>query len=311
MKKLKDYLLLYLKGIAMGSADVVPGVSGGTIAFITGIYETLLNSIKAIDREALVYLGSFDVKGFWKHVNGSFLITLAFGIATSVLSLAKIITDLLASHPIQLWSFFFGLIIISALIILREIKKCSFSIMLAILVGVVVAYYITSATPAETPEASWFLFIAGAFAICATILPGISGSFILLLFGKYEYVLTAIKEMSIMDLLFFGLGCIFGILSFARLVSWLFKKYHDITIGVLIGFMIGSLNKVWPWKETVETFLDRHNEIKPLYQVNILPNQYLSKSGEEPFFIQAIGFAAVGFLVVLLIDRVAFWLKKD
>ena len=182
--------------------------------------------------------------------------------------------------------------------------------MLAILVGVAVAYYITSATPAETPEASWFLFIAGAFAICAMILPGISGSFILLLFGKYEYVLTAIKEMDIMDLLFFGLAA-FGILSFARLVSWLFKKYHNITIGVLSGFMIGSLNKVWPWKETVATYVDRHNEVKPLYQVNILPNDYLAKSGEEPFFIQAIGFAAAGFLVVLLIDRVAFWLKKD
>lgn len=311
MKKITGYLLLYLKGIAMGSADVVPGVSGGTIAFITGIYETLLDSIKSVDKEAFGYLKSFDIKGLWKHVNGSFLLTLMLGIATSVLSLAKIITELLASHPIQVWSFFFGLIVISALIILREIKQWHFGIIIAILVGIAVAYFITSSKPAETPEASWFLFIAGAFAICAMILPGISGAFILLLFGKYEYVLTAIKEMNIMDILFFGLGCIFGLLSFARLVSWLFKKYHNITVGVLSGFMIGSLNKVWPWKETVETYIDRHNEVKPLAQVNILPNDYLTKTGEEPFFLEAIGFAAAGFLIVLLIDRVAYWLKKD
>ncbi len=311
MKKITDYLLLYLKGIAMGSADVVPGVSGGTIAFITGIYETLLNSIKSVDREALGYLKSLDIKGLWKHVNGKFLLTLIIGIATSVLSLAKIITELLASHPIQVWSFFFGLIIISALIILREIKNWNFGVMLAILIGVAIAYFITSSTPAETPEAPWFLFIAGAFAICAMILPGISGSFILLLFGKYEYILSAIKEMRVMDILFFGLGCVFGILSFARLVSWLFKKYHNATIGVLSGFMIGSLNKVWPWKETVETYIDRHNEVKPLYQVNVLPNDYLAKTSQEPFFIEAIGFAAAGFLIVLLLDRLAFYLKKD
>ena len=311
MKKVTDYLLLYFKGMAMGSADVVPGVSGGTIAFITGIYETLLNSIKSVDKQALLLLKSFDMKELWRHVNGKFLITLILGIATSVLSLAKVITDLLANYPIQVWSFFFGLIVISALIILREIKQWNFGIMLAILIGAAIAYYITSAIPAETPEASWFLFIAGAVAICAMILPGISGSFILLLFGKYEYVLSAIKEFRVIDMVIFGLGCLFGILSFARLVSWLFKKYHNATIGVLSGFMIGSLNKVWPWKETVETYVDRHNEVKPLYQVNVLPNDYLTKTIQEPFFIEAIGFAAAGFLIVLLLDRLAFFLKKD
>lgn len=311
MKKLVEYVLLYLKGIAMGGADVVPGVSGGTIAFITGIYETLLNSIKSFDLEALKRLKTLDIKGFWRHINGSFLITLFAGIATSVLSLANLITFLLNNHPIQVWSFFFGLIVISALIILREIKKWNFGVIIAMLAGIAIAYFITATTPAETPEAPWFMFIAGAVAICAMILPGISGSFILLLFGKYEYVITAIKEFRIADLLFLGLGCIVGLLSFARLVSWLFKKFHNLTVGLLSGFMIGSLNKVWPWKDTLETYVDRHGEIKPLFQVNILPNEYLAKSGADPFFLEAIAFAAFGFLLVLGIDRLAAYISPN
>lgn len=311
MKGIKDYILLYLKGIAMGSADVVPGVSGGTIAFITGIYETLLNSIRSIDLEALSYLRKFQIKQLWEHVNGNFLLVLLLGIATSVLTLAKVITTLLADHPIQVWSFFFGLIVISALIILREVKKWNIGVIIAIVLGIVAAYFITSATPAQTPESSWFLFIAGAVAICAMILPGISGSFILLLFGKYEYVLTAIKDFKITDIIFFALGCLVGILSFARLVSWLFNKYHNLTIGVLSGFMIGSLNKVWPWKETVETYIDRHNEVQPLYEINVLPNDYYIKTGLEPHFLEALGFAAAGFLIVLFVDRLGVWLKKE
>ncbi|KYG76198.1 putative membrane protein [Roseivirga ehrenbergii] len=305
MKNIKEFILLYFKGIAMGSADVVPGVSGGTIAFITGIYETLLNAIRSVDLQALQYLKKFQIKALWKHVNGNFLLPLLAGIATSVLTLAKVITHLLAEYPIQVWSFFFGLIVISALIILREIKHWNIGVFVAIALGIVIAYFITSATPAETPESSWFLFIAGAVAICAMILPGISGSFILLIFGKYEFILSAVKEFRVLDIAIFGLGCIIGLLSFARLVSWLFKKYHNITIGVLSGFMIGSLNKVWPWKEAIETYIDRHGDLKPLVQANVLPNQYYVKTGAEPFFLEAILFAAAGFLVVLAMDRVA------
>lgn len=285
----------------MGGADVVPGVSGGTIAFITGIYETLLNAIKSIDLEAFNLLKRLQIKALWNHVNGSFLITLLLGIATSVLTLAKVITGLLHDYPIQVWSFFFGLIIISALIVLKEIKRWNIGVFLAIIVGAAIAYLITSATPAETPEASWFLFVAGAFAICAMILPGISGAFIMLLFGKYEYILTAIKEFRIVDIAIFGLGCIVGILTFSRLVSWLLNKYHQITIAVLSGFMLGSLNKVWPWKRTVETYVDRHGEVKPLVEVNILPNEYVG----EPYFLQAVLFAAGGLLLVFGIDRLA------
>ena len=311
MTSIKNILLLYLKGVAMGSADVVPGVSGGTIAFITGIYERLLNAIKGIDLQALKLLRKGAFKELWQYIDGTFLVVLVAGIGTSVFSLAKVITHLLSAYPIHVWSFFFGLIVISALIILREIKKWNIGVFLAILVGIAAAYFITSATPAETPESSWFLFIAGAVAICAMILPGISGSFILLLFGKYEYILTVIKDFKIGDMLIFGMGCIVGLLSFARLVGWLFKKFHNITVGVLSGFMIGSLNKVWPWKEAVQTYIDRHNEVKPLVEVNVLPSDYLAKTGQEPFFLQAILFAAGGFLIVLAIDRLAAYLKSD
>lgn len=311
MNKGLGYILLYLKGIAMGGADVVPGVSGGTIAFITGIYEKLLDSIKRFDLDALSLLRGLEIKKLWQHVNGTFLLVLFAGIATSILSLANIITFLLNNHPIQVWSFFFGLIVISALIILREVKKWNFGVVIAIILGIAIAYFITATTPAETPDAPWFMFIAGAVAICAMILPGISGSFILLLFGKYEYVITALKEFRIADLIFLGLGCIVGILSFARIVSWLFKKFHNLTVGLLSGFMIGSLNKVWPWKDTLETYIDRHGEIKPLFQVNILPNEYLNRTGGEPFFLEAIAFAAFGFLLVLGLDRLAAYLSPE
>lgn len=309
MKNFKDILLLYLKGVAMGSADVVPGVSGGTIAFITGIYEKLLNSISSIDLQALAYLRKFEIKSLWQHINGNFLVVLGGGILTSLIVFVNIITELLEKHPIQVWSFFFGLIVISALIILREIKKWSAGVFLVILLGIAVAYFITEAVPAETPDAPWFIFIAGAVAICAMVLPGISGAFILLLFGKYEYIFKALKEVSIVDIVALALGCIVGLLSFARVVSWLFKKYHNLTVALLSGFMIGSLNRVWPWKVTVESYLDRHGELKPLVEKNVLPMDYLEATQKDSFFLQAVIFAAAGFLIVLAIDRLAAYLK--
>ena len=297
--------------MGMGSMDVVPGVSGGTIAFITGIYETLLESIKKVDLEALTLLRKFEIKALWNHVNGNFLFPLLAGIGTSVLSLATVMVGLLETYPIQVWSFFFGLIIISALIVLKSIKHWNIGVLFAIIIGAVIAYLITSSTPAETPEGAWFLFVAGAVAICAMILPGISGSFILLLFGKYEYVLSALKEFRIVDILIFAAGCLVGILSFSRLVSWLLKKYYQVTIGILAGFMLGSLYKVWPWKETLKTFVDRHGEVKPLIERNIFPDEYLAKTGHESFFLQAVLFAAGGLLLVFTIDRIAAMLNPE
>lgn len=309
MSTRRDRIFLFLKGVGMGCADIIPGVSGGTIAFITGIYEELINSIKAVDLEALKLLLAGKFAAFWSKINGGFLIVLLLGILTSILSLARIITNLLANHPIQLWSFFFGLIAISALVVSRDIHRWNITVVLGLLVGGLAAYLITQSVPAETPNSLPLIFLSGAVAICAMILPGISGSFILLILGKYTFILTAIKEFQLGTLLVFSLGCLLGLTTFSRLISWLFKKYRNLTIAVLAGFMIGSLNKVWPWKKTVETYLDRHGEIKPLVQENILPTTFQSM-GQEPYFWQALLFCALGIGLVVLLEKLAANLKN-
>lgn len=297
--------MLMLKGMAMGGADVIPGVSGGTIAFITGIYEELIDSIKSVDIEAFKLLFSFELKAFWKHTNGSFLIAVLMGILVSILSLARLVTYLMANHPIKLWSFFFGLIIISALMVAKEIKQWNISSVLSLLAGIVVAYFITSATPASTPDGLLFVFLSGMIAICAMILPGISGSFILLILGKYQYVLGAVKELDFVVIIVFALGCLVGILSFARLVSWLLKHYHLVTVSVLVGFMIGSLNKIWPWRLVTQYRLNSKGEQVPFLETNVLPAEYLQSTGQEPLFMHAILFFALGIGLVILIDKLA------
>ena len=289
----------------MGSADVVPGVSGGTIAFITGIYDELLNSIKSVDGTAFKLLFQFKFKEFWSHINGSFLITLVSGIAISIFSLAKLISFLLGTYPILVWSFFFGLIIISAVLVARDIHNKDWKALIAGVIGVFIAYFITSASPAQTPESWWFVLIAGAIAICAMILPGISGAFILLILGKYKYMFDAIDAFDIATIAVFIVGCIIGLLSFARLISWFLRNYQSITVAVLAGFMIGSLNKVWPWK-VVDTFrLDRHGKQVPLHDHNVLPQQFLVETGLDPQLIQAILMASLGILLVVAIEKIA------
>lgn len=309
MKNFKDYLLLFLKGMGMGGADVVPGVSGGTIAFITGIYEELLNSIKSFDKIAIQLLISFNIAGFWKHINGKFLITLFGGVFTSILSLAKLIHYLLNNHPIQLWSFFFGLVLISTLLVLKEIKQWKSSVGVSVFVGAIIAYFITGATPAVTPDNYLFIFLSGVIAICAMILPGISGSFILLILGKYEFIIESIKDFNIPVIVIFGLGCGVGILSFSRLVSWLLNRYYDITVAVLAGFMLGSLNKIWPWKETISTRLNSKGELVPVIQKNLLPTDYM-KLVDEPMVIQAVFYCSIGILLIIAIEKIAGLAKK-
>ena len=226
MRNLKDYILLSLKGIAMGAADVVPGVSGGTIAFITGIYEELLETINSINFAALKKLKSEGIKGFWKHINGNFLIALFIGIGISIVSLAKLITYLLEHHSILLWSFFFGLILSSIYLVGKTVKKWELSKIIGLLVGAGVAYYITILPPMENPNALWYVFLSGTIAICAMILPGISGSFILLLLGSYEMVLGAIKDVKLAIIGVFAVGCITGLLSFSKLLNWMFNHCH-------------------------------------------------------------------------------------
>ncbi len=303
MRSTKDYILLYVKGLAMGAADTVPGVSGGTVAFITGIYEELLDSIKSVNLDALQLLKKGQFNSLWKHVNGNFLLVLLAGVFTSLLTLSRLITWLLATYPIQLWSFFFGLIIISAILVTKEIRKWSATVVLAGIIGTVIAYVVTVVSPAQTPDALWFIFLAGAIAICAMILPGISGAFILLLFVKYEYILNAVKEFNLPVILVFGLGCIVGILSFARVVSWLLDRYYNVAVSLLAGFMIGSLNKVWPWKVVTEYYMNSKGIQKPLVTESVWPTVYASATSQEPLVLWAVLFAALGILLVVVIEK--------
>jgi putative membrane protein len=310
MNYLKDYILTFLKGMSMGAADVVPGVSGGSIALIAGIYQKLLDSIKSIDKTALGFLFKFELKALWNHINGSFLLTLMAGILTSIFSLAKVITYLMDHHPIPLWSFFCGLIIISAVIILRDIKRWNLSVVLSLILGTVAAYFITGLPPTSTPDTLWFTFVAGAIAICAMILPGISGSFLLLVMGQYERILGAVTDRNILIIVVFGLGCVVGLLSFSRLISWLLKHYHAVTIAVLSGFMLGSLNKIWPWKEVLSYRMSSHGEQKPFLTENLMPQDYLEVTGQEPLMLFAILAFSFGILLVLGIERTANYLQK-
>ena len=308
--KFSRYIVLALKGCAMGMADVVPGVSGGTIAFISGIYEELLDSIRSVDATALRLLLRFRLAEFWRHINGRFLLPVLLGIAVAIFSLARLMTYLLTNHPIAIWSFFFGLIVASALLVARQIGRWDLRTVLAFAVGAAAAWWITVATPAETPDDWWFVMLSGAIAICAMILPGISGAFILLLLGKYQYIMHAVGEFDIPVIAVFVIGAAAGIISFSHLLSWLLKHWHDVTVAVLMGFMVGSLNKVWPWKETVETYLDSHGVAQPLVQNNIAPGTFEQLTGQPSLLVQAILLGIVGFLVIYGIELVARMIVK-
>ena len=280
----------------MGAADVIPGVSGGTIAFLMGIYQELLDSIKAINFSNIKLLLQGKISAFWKAINGSFLVSLFMGILVSVFSLARLMKYLLEFHPIPLWSFFFGLILASAIYILKGLDKWNLQNIISLLIGVAIAAYICLASPAQTPDALWFVFLSGAIAICAMILPGISGSFILLLLGKYAFVMTAVTELNIPVLVVFAAGAGIGIICFSHFLSWLLKKFYMLTIALLSGFMVGSLLKVWPWKVpgAVEGF-----------DYPALPGAFESVTGTNPLIWQSVIFAVLGLAIVLLIEFLA------
>lgn len=258
-KPLNRYFLVALKGIGMGAADVIPGVSGGTIAFMTGIYEELVGSINSINGQAVRLLFGGKFRDFWKHINGNFLLAVFAGILISVMSLAKLMTYLLAYLPVPTWAFFFGLIVASSVFILRGLKDWKPRDGVMLVLGIILGVVVCTLSPTETPDALWFIFLSGAIAICAMILPGISGSFILLILGKYEFMLSTLTRIMSGDgvaldylvLVVFVLGAVVGILSFSKFLHWLLARYHRSTLLVLAGFIIGSLVKVWPWSDMV------------------------------------------------------------
>jgi putative membrane protein len=280
----------------MGAADVVPGVSGGTMAFILGIYEELIEAIRSFNLRFVKTLLSCRFKEAMDLVSWRFLGALLLGILTAVFSLAKLLSWLLENKPVLIWSFFFGLVLASVLIVGRNLQRWNLPAVVWTALGTVGTYFLVGMVPVKTPDAPWFVFLSGAVAICAMILPGISGSFILVLLGKYPYILAAVNERNLFVLAVFSAGTIFGITSFVRLLSWLLKRHHDVTIALLIGLMLGSLRKVWPWKRTLETVLDSDGHPIPVSQVNILPSHW---TGEVT---AALTLATIGFLVVLSLE---------
>lgn len=282
--------MLALKGMTMGAADVVPGVSGGTIAFIVGIYDELINSIKSINAHSLKLLFTGKIPSFWKAINGNFLFSILLGIGISVFSLAELITWLLVTHPIMVWAFFFGLVLASTWFVSKDIKEWNVKTVASFIVGAAVAYYITVATPTETPSNLLFIFLCGVIAICAMILPGISGSFILVLLGKYFYIMDAVKGLKFEVLLVFAAGALIGITSFSRVLSFALARFRNSTLALLTGFMLGSLNKVWPWKEKI-AMADGFELEK-----NILPNAFLA---------EAIVLAIIGFFLVYFLEKLS------
>ena len=286
----------------MGIAEIIPGVSGGTIAFITGIYEELINSIKSINTNTLKLLVTFKFSAFWRAVNGTFLITLIFGMLTSILVLSRFIVYLLDDHPFKIWGFFFGLIIASGILIFYQIQKIGIAVLLSFVIGLSIASYIALQTPSITPNTNFFIFLSGAIAISAMILPGISGSFILVFLSKYEFILKALNSFDIAVISIFLAGCIVGLVTFSRVFSYLFKKYSDVVISVLIGFLGGSLFKIWPFYEVLE--YNSSNE--PIYTTPILPTA--SQSNELVFFFT---FGVIGFLGMWVIEKKFIGLNKE
>ncbi len=301
-RTLKDYAIIGLKGMAMGAADVVPGVSGGTIAFITGIYHELLSSLKRCTPAALLIWKHEGFAALWRHVNGNFLAALFIGVLVSLKTFAGLVQSALDSTPVLVWSFFFGLIIASVVLLAKHLPRWRLIDVAAMLAGAIVVVLISLAAPAQLPGYWWIMFLGGFVAICAMILPGISGSFILLLVGLYPVFLSAVTNLEWVLLLSFGAGAIGGLLSFSRFLSWLLEQYHNITIATLIGFLVGSLNVTWPWKQTVSTMIDRHGETVVVQTANVLPGHYQSLVGSSPELLLAICCAIGGLVLVLSVE---------
>ncbi len=299
-RSIKDYATITLKGMAMGAADVVPGVSGGTIAFITGIYQELIATISGVDLSLINVWKTEGFKAMWYKLNGPFIVSLLLGILISVFSIMRVANYLLEKHPVLIWSFFFGLILASVWFVAKQIPKWNFKIVIALLIGAALAFYIISLPPLGAVTSNWYLFLAGAVAICAMILPGISGAFILVLMGAYKTITEAAHDFDIKTLGIVAIGAVCGLLAFSKILKWLFDHYSNITLAVLTGFIVGSLNKIWPWKKVLETaeFGDKSVVIR---ESSVLPWNFEG----EPYLFQAIILMLTGFLLILLLERIA------
>ena len=298
-RRFLDYLIISFKGLAMGAADAVPGVSGGTIAFISGIYEELIDTISNVNASLFKTLISKGFKAFWVQLNGNFILALLLGIVVSYVSFMRIAKYLIEFHPILIWSFFFGLIVASLLFVGKQITKWSATTVISLILGTIAAYYISTLPSSAENDNPLFLFFAGAIAICAMILPGISGSFILVVLGAYKTLSDAIHDFDLKKLAAFILGALVGLLSFSRILKWLFKHYHNVTLALLTGFILGSLNKVWPWKKVLSWRTNSKGEEIPFLEESISP---FSFDGEHQLG-EAILLMVLGFLTIILLEK--------
>ncbi|MCW8127803.1 DUF368 domain-containing protein [Microbulbifer halophilus] len=295
------YWAVVARGMAMGAADVVPGVSGGTIAFITGIYRELLDSLSSIGPQTLTLLYRRGIAAAWQSINGGFLLALFSGILLSIFSLATLISYLLASYPIVVWSFFFGLILASTVPILRQIPRRSPSVFVCLALGGLLAVAVSEMRPAQIPATPLTLFLSGALAISAMILPGISGAFILLMIGVYPRVLAAVHELQLFNLFCFASGAAAGLMLFSRLLSWLMHRYVSRTLAFLAGVLLGSLKIVWPWKLPAGEVAAGGDKVAPLMS-NTLPTTYASATGEQTYLVPALAAAVAASALVLVVD---------
>ena len=284
----------------MGAADAVPGVSGGTIAFISGIYEELVATISNINTKLFKTLLSNGFTAFWKQANANFVVALLSGIIISYVSFMRLAKYLLENHPVLIWSFFFGLIIASIYFVGKQIKTWNIPAVLALIIGTGIAYYVSSLPTMAANNTPFFLFFAGAIAICAMILPGISGSFILIILGAYKTLSDAIHDIDVNKIALFVTGAVIGLLSFSHVLKWLFKHYHNITLALLTGFIFGSLDKVWPWKKTLTWHTDSKGIQSPLLQKSVSP---VSFEGNNQLLF-AIALMVVGFLTIFILEKV-------
>ncbi len=292
-RTLGDYIGLAARGFAMGASNIVPGVSGGTMALILGIYEELIASIKGVlNREAIKLFLRLKIKQALDLLPWKFLSAVACGIFLATFSMSYFLEWVLVHYPALLWAFFFGLVAASILTISKRVEQWGLAAVLGVAAGAIGAYLVVGLVPAETPDTWWFWFLSGMIAICAMVLPGISGSFILVLLGKYQDLLAAVTNQDFLTLFFVVAGAGIGIVTFAQILTWLFKRYHDVTVAVLTGMLLGSLRKIWPWKETVATMLDRHGEQIPLRQVNVLPSAWTWEIAAI-LLLAAIGFVLI------------------
>ena len=327
-RRLIDYVVISLKGMAMGAADAVPGVSGGTIAFISGIYEELITSISNIKLSLIKTLTKEGISPFWKAINGNFLLALLTGIIISFVSFMRLAKFLIEQHPILIWSFFFGLILVSIYFVGKQITKWKIGTIVVLIIGTLIAYYITNLPSLAANSNPFYLFFAGALAICAMILPGISGSFILVILGAYKTLSDALHDWDFKRILLFVVGAVVGLLSFSKILKWLFKNYHNTTLALLTGFIFGSLNKVWPWKKTVSVMNEDTGEVIPFSNISelgtlsvfqrnindfdsyktviensISPFAYTKLNNIDNQMLYAIGLMIFGFLTIIVLEK--------